>query len=39
MKIDRGLVAGVGSDWGRTATVRALFGMGRAFDLTTVARA
>jgi len=38
LKIDGSLVAGVGSDWARTATVTAMVGAGRAFELTTVAK-
>lgn len=38
VKIDRHLVAGLGSDWAHTATVAALVGAGRAFELATVAQ-
>lgn len=37
VKIDRHLVAGLGSDWTHMATVNALVGAGHAFELTTVA--
>ena len=37
VKIDRSVVAGIGVDTARTATVRALLEVGRAFDLVTIA--